>query len=283
MRVHLVYPQRAGSTIAPWAIGNNLLAMLVEAGHRVSWSDWDDCRAPATCDLLIGHPHPEPGRSFELAAATADRSIAICPYTPNHIPWLQGLLDRGLWHHLLAICGPEWQSSIPKDWPATRLDTAVEPNHWPRHEIPPSNRVLYVGCTLPAKGTDYLHAIATVAPDLEVHHVGPGAIPEPVHSHGCASGGQWWTLATLFPRIISCGVHDANPTAVLEGVTLGMTAFATRGAGWGEDLVVRIPDDDPEEAARILRETPLRPRFEAAEAYSWARFAATVLGCVDRS
>jgi len=69
----------------------------------------------------------------------------------------------------------------------------------------------------------------------------------------------------------------------LEGALRGMVPFATAGAGWGEDLVVRIPDDDPVAAARVLEETPVvcGSRRAVAEGYSWARFAGVVMSCVD--
>jgi hypothetical protein len=258
--------------------------MLVDAGHTVSWSDWDDCRAPASCDLLIGHPHPSPGHSYELAAPTAIRSIAICPWngTPADTARLEELRERGLWHHLLAICGPEWARQLPKHWPVTPLDMAADPDVWSPVEIPPSPRVLYVGCTLPSKGTAYLAAISE-ASSLEFHHVGPGQVGGRVNELGLASNGSWRGIAQLFPRIISTGVNDANPTTILEGALMGMLPFGTSGSGWGDDLVVRIPDDDPVAAARVLEETPVAcgSRRAVAEGYSWERFAATVMGVVE--
>lgn len=283
MRVHLVYPQAPGSVVAPWTIGSHLLSALVEAGHSVSWSDWDDVRAPVCCDLLIGHPHPEPGRSWELAATCADRVIAICPWGGGADA--TAMLDRyeSLWHRALLICGPEWARQIPARWRATPLDMAVEASHWPEIDaIGPQHRALYVGCTLPSKGADYLAEISMASSELEIMHVGPGQCGGRVRELGMAPNGLWRLIAPQFSAIVSCGRNDANATSILEGVALGLSAFTTIGAGWGEDIATRIPDDDPAAAAEIVLSTPRVSRANVVrERYGWGRFIETVMEAVN--
>lgn len=291
--IHLVYPH-GERHVAPWSIGNHVAAGLREAGHEVIQWDWEDpCTIePNRGDILIGHPHPQPGRVFlnSLDHHGWGRRIALSPFngSPEDLPFIEGVIHRvDLW---LSICGPRWASELR--WPnAKPIDMAIEPSDFPPLKDalrpPGRRRFLYVGCTLANKGTDLLRDTAARLPEESIGHIGWGVIPG-VCRHGYVDTASEAGRALIggYDFLLSPGLHDANPTTVLEASCWGLIALATAGSGWGEDIRGEAMPSEPDAAAAFIRNwqrwpgdgaSIIRARRERAKHYSWQRLVSAVL------
>lgn len=252
--LHLVYPY-GDRNVAPWTIGNNLAAAARVRGYDVLQYDW--AQPGAICpvgddDVLIGHPHPVPGHVF-TASLWANmrrwsRVVAMTPWgglssTEAMLYALEPVVNR-----FALICGPTWAARVPAGLQdkSVCVDMAVDRAHYPRvrHHFagPGHRRILYVGCTVESKGTDRLTRL--IGRGATVFHIGPGFIPD---AYECGyidtTSVEARELASECDFIIAPGRNDANPTTVLEGASWGLLPLVTEGAGWGEDVAVRVDDD----------------------------------------
>lgn len=259
--IHLVYPYAPGVIAAPWSIGNHLGTGLREAGYQVRQYDWMDTSTirPNTGDVLLGHPHPEHGYIFGNSCRMLKWSgvIAMTPWggldlTVRMIDRVADYID-----HVVLICGPYWADRRPARWgSAVCVDMAIDESDYPRLIAAPSDpgrrRFLYVGCCAPAKGTDWLRLVAEIS-GQPVTHVGHGAVGGPVASVGVADfrTAQGRAVVAAHDFILGPGVNDANPTALLEGLSWGLHPLARETCGW--TFPERLPEDPRGAAAELLR------------------------------
>jgi glycosyltransferase involved in cell wall biosynthesis len=232
--IHLVYPHGKRKA-APWSIGNHLAAELRLDGHRVQQYDWTDRvrMGVPPGDILIGHPHEEPGYCFtdNLWQPFAKR-IAIAPYNGSEA-YVGRLSDVSDVCQVFAIAGPGW--SVRDGW--TRLDMAIDLDDYPqlpREFNPPGQRkLLYIGCTLGCKGTAFLAEISRALPDLHIGHIGPGIIPG-THPWGYVETEteRGRAVAAEYDMLIAPGLADANPATILEAMAWGLIPICTRSSGW---------------------------------------------------
>ena len=302
-RCHLVYPHGPRKA-APWSIGNHLAIALRKAGYQVIPYDWEarvrmDVRPG---DLLLGHPHEEPGFAFtDNLWQPFGARVAIAPWNGSE-PYTRRLAQsEQVLNAVIPICGPYWADKAPDHW--YPLDMAINATHYPRvrQKWNPqgARKILYVGCTLECKGPDLLSDLAVaLAGEMEIHHVGPGLIP----------GAYPWgyvemetdkgrAIAAGCDFVIAPGRADANPTTILEGVSWGLIPLLTRTSGWDFTEVSSIPFVDPtnlEGAVGVLRQLNQEPEAwldsEQArmisylqEYMSFERFTARVLEVIDNA
>ena len=307
MAIHLVYPydpDRKAS--APWSIGHNLGRYLRRQGHHVIQYDWDERQViqPQPGDILIGHPHPEPGKVF--------RNSVCGPwaFAASIAPWNGSEEYRGqqeyAWKmvdHHFAICGARWSEPDMKrecncdgpqgDQPYTRLDMAIDPAPYPLICAPrptaDRSRVLYIGCTIDhLKGTDRLADLARKMPTTHFGHIGYGRV-QGVQQHGYLDllEEPAQRLIRSYDFLIAPGRHDANTTTVLEAMCWGLVPIMSKGCGWGRDVRgFHLPDDEKEwpgaiceameapesELSTIAKEN----RQRAKSHYTWDRFGSSV-------
>lgn len=292
MTLHIVYPygQRAA---APWSIGNNLAWAARRRGYEVAQYDWEEPTTivPAEGDVLLGHPHPSLGGyafNRSLDAPQWKRRYAICPWngSEEYTQQVARVIDHV--DRFFAICGPYWGERIPAPWAAktTRLDMAVDPRHYPRvkRELAPAGqrRFLYIGCTLPCKGTDYLTEVIA-ATGGEWGHIGPGAVP------GCKEHGYVPLETDAGRRIVADydilvmpGRHDANPTTVLEAECWGLVPVVAQTCGWDDRRFLPMNAANAGEALRLLRDHPNTAQPEVPGApYDWNTFTSRVLDALE--
>ncbi len=110
MTIHLVYPHdKRRRAKAPWSIGYNLATVLRKRGHQVRCFDWDEqlCIYPdGPDDILIGHPHPEPGKCFRTSmVAPWKKVVSIAPWNGSEEYRRDQEYVWGKVDHHFAICG----------------------------------------------------------------------------------------------------------------------------------------------------------------------------------
>ena len=323
MTIHLVYPHdRTRRASAPWSIGYNLAAGLRKRGHQVQCYDWDEqvCIFPdSPDDILIGHPHPDPGKCFRTSMVAPWKKVcSIAPWNGSDEYRRDQEYVWGKVDHHFAICGVGWWAKAggydgPDFWgdiqdrryadKFTRLDMAIDPQYFPplkqSYNPPGERRFLYIGCTVPIKGTEYLgdnaHDLGLFrsgALNPALGHVGHGKV-KCATAHGyldlqCAKGRA--TVAQ-YDYLIMPGIHDANPTTVLEAMSWGLIPVLSTGCGYADGdfhgyTLSRTCDEDAKliESLQRADETLLmdlaaKNRDLVQSRYTWQRFIEKV-ACV---
>lgn len=289
--IHFVYPYDTARIAAPWSIGNHVAAELRARGHEVKQYDWEDewSIIPGLGDILLGHPHPEPGHVWENSAKASgwDRIVALSPLPVAADARAASARHVAAADHWLLLAGPRWQHLVDEYPRATRLDMAIDPAEFPPLDIPdtrPTRRFITIGCTLPVKNP-WLMADLSLRLPYHFSHIGPGRVGGRVVDVG---NGQ---LATPEARehlaahdfLIMTSTEDANPTTVLEALCWGLIPICTAGCGW--DFPLMLPYDADHAALVLsyiasmdshwLRAQRAIGRRLALE-YSWTRFVDVV-------
>ena len=323
MTIHLVYPNdRTRRQSAPWSIGYNLATGLRKRGHQVQTYDWDEqlCIFPdSPDDILIGHPHPEPGKCFRTSmVAPWKKVISIAPWNgSDEYRRDQEYVWKVVDHHF-SICGEGWVNNdghhlrslkcgdkqITIKPLITRLDMAIDPQYFPTlkqsYNPPGERRFLYIGCTVPIKGTDYLGELAHCVDKGVFGHIGHGKITDTVPnilrdtnspiSHGYLDlqSDEAKFILAQYDFLIMPGIHDANPTTVLEAMSWGLIPILSDGCGYTEKdyfgyRLSRTCADDAEliESLQRADETTLRDLARrnaelVRSRYTWQRFVNSV-------
>lgn len=293
MRVHIVYPFDPTRHAAPWSIGNALASAFRKDGWTVSQYDWEKSSAPEPMggDIIIGHPHDSGAGPFISALDRQWRGMAaIAPWNGSE-EYTRRLNQVASWvDRFFPIAGPRWK--LPAWWQATRLDMAISHDHYPtikRQFSPPGKRrFLYIGCTLPCKGTDYLAEVIKRAGG-DWGHLGFGTIPGCTeHGYAPLEGEYGRQLVAGYDVLVCPGKNDANPTTVLEAGHIGLIPIVTPTCGW--DFVPLMSGTDADQAAQALRalnqmdnrrlEEMQQTIVRWSEGYTWDRFTAPVLAWV---
>lgn len=288
--------------MAPWSIGNHVADYLRLRGYDVEQYQWDERRRInpiSKNDLLLGHPHPEPGYVFELNAPRfrhfQSPVIAIQPWngSDEYKQQLENVYQ--FCDELILICGPYWRNTLCMD-PITHIDMAIDLEHYPFLKSPDDvsmpRKMVYIGCMVPHKGTDYLSAIAEAMPDIEFHHIGWGAIPH-CHNWGIIdlASDKGREVIKQFTHLISCGRNDANPTTVLEAQAWGLIPMCTPRSGWNDVSVRLFPLDNIQEAVKTIRayinedikfEELINNRDYIKRCYNFDSFSQKIIEVIDR-
>ena len=307
MTIHLVYPHdKRRRAKAPWSIGYNLATGLRKRGHQVRCFDWDEqlCVYPdGPDDILIGHPHPEPGKCFRTSlCAPWKKVVSIAPWNGSEeYRRDQEYVWKRVDHHF-AICGAGWWPSNKPSLiyssptrPATRLDMAIDPQYFPplkpSYNPPGERQFLYIGCTVPIKGTEYLGELVgkTKPGEPFFGHIGYGHIPSATaHGYLDLTTHEGRAIVSQYDFLIMPGIHDANPTTVLEAMAWGLIPVLSTGCGYVDGdyygyKLVRDIEKDSVLISQLQRadETTLvglahRNREMVTGRYTWQRFVNTV-------
>ena len=252
MTIYLIYPHdRTRRASAPWSIGYNLATGLRKRGHQVRCYDWDEelCVYPdGPEDILIGHPHPEPGKCFRTSmVAPWKKVVSIAPWNGSEeYRRDQEYVWKRVDHHF-AICGAGWWPSNKPSLiyssptrPATRLDMAIDPKYFPplkpSYNPPSQRRFLYIGCTVPIKGTEYLTELVMQWNGTKIGHIGHGTVAgAKEHGYLDLQSDYGKSIVAQYDYLIMPGIHDANPTTVLEAMAWGLIPVLSSGCGYVED------------------------------------------------
>lgn len=304
MAIHLVYA-KGYRTHAPHVITWELTRRL-RPRYEVVVHDLLEhgTIVPRPGDVLLGHPQPDPDTIFQRSFRQSGwaKRIVMTPFShamPDLCGWMDDLVTQA--DAYLAICGRYWTATLGASrfahWAPKlrRLDLAVNPAHFPpikqNFNPPGRRRFLYIGYVGPAKGTDYLCALADGNPDLHFAWIGGGTMPsQRVHTLGSHDFNlrEAQELVATFDFVIATGRSDANPTTLLEGLSWGLAPVCTPQSGYvDEPWLTNIPLDDVAGASAILRQLNEAPEAELAgrvaagraalqRHYTWERFAADV-------
>lgn len=304
--VHLIYPTD-NSAITPGAIGWHLREALLGEGFEVITHDWEATyRIPAHNDsIILGHPHPSPWTTYRRSVKRAGWQLSACLFPMNgdifqYAFAYQAMLQSDL---VFPIMGPEWADYLDLDpqFALLRrkmkpLDLAISADSFRllhnRNVAPADRRVLYIGHTGNYKAPAYLEAIRAEMPDIEFGWIGAGkrglkGFTE--HGRIPTYSQEGREILSRYHLLLSVGHADANPTTVLESMSLGLLPITTRGSGWSEfQGVHHIPYGEPREASASLREflsipideycTLLRGNRERVEKeFGWSNFTDAVI------
>lgn len=295
----LVYPSGPRKA-APWSIGNHIGDALSSRGHSGITIDWDaqgSVPEGGAGDVLIGHPNPVDGPFLRMLYRPWAARIAIMPWAPE--PWLVEWCDSWMHavDHAFLISGPRWESSIPQRWryKVTRLDMAIDVDDYPPLERPfhqpGQRRCLYIGCTVPAKGTDWLEALIRQTPEARWGHIGPGRVAgAEEHGYVPLETAEGRDIAAQYDLLVMPGRYDANPTTVLEAMALGLVPVCTQGCGWDGDDVWLLPwevDLAAQHIRHLLTVDDLHDycdgdREQVQNKYNWSAFTAPIVSMVER-
>lgn len=308
MTIHLVYAKGI-RTSAPHVITRELAVRL---GKHAAVKVYDLAErrviVPERGDVLIGHPHTDP--ASVLAASFSQggwaKRIVMCPYShgiPEICAWVDDLVCAA--DRFLAITGNHWFETMERTlfshwkYKTRQLDLAVDPRYFPalksRWNLAGKRRFLYIGYAAPAKGTDYLGALAEANAGIHFGWIGGGAMgSNRIEVLGPCDFNlpEARELVAGYDFLITTGRSDANPTTILEALAWGIVPVCTAESGYrGQAWVVNVPLDDVAGASRILQELNAAPeaelterveagRRELAQHFTWDRFADDVLAAV---
>jgi len=308
-RVHLVYPH-GPRTGTPDSIGREVGRRL-EARYDVTYYNWVDrgVITPGPGDVLVGHPHPDPGTIFRRSLGQSGwrRRLLLAPY--HHGDLRQNAFEDPIVREcdlVLAITGPYWfRTTATSDFShwlpkMIHVDMAIDRSHYPpiktAFAAPGSRRVLYIGRTGRGKGTEYLSEIAALLPDVEFARMGPGTDQIPGFKplgfvdYDAPAGRD---LIASYDFFLTVGNADANPTTILEAMSWGLIPICTPTSGYdGIPGIVNVPARDPAAAAAVLRglETAAESKLLEMQSanwqlldrhYTWDRFAAQVADAIE--
>jgi hypothetical protein len=247
--VHLVYPTDNRKSSSPWSVGNHLVEGL-EKNFKVVVHDWQaNYRiAPKPNEILIGHPHPRRNTVFRKSfdASWAHRYV-ICPFTTN--PQQMYFVERYARQAdaFFAICGPVWAEKMLTSTYAylsekfVHLDMAIDGQNWPplnkTFAEPKQRKFAFIGSSLALKGTPFLEQLAARRPN-EIGWIGASKW---VRSNADCT--NYLDLTTESGRaslseydfVISPGRSDANPTVLLEAMSLGLLPICTKESGYDDE------------------------------------------------
>jgi hypothetical protein len=295
--VHLVYPVDDQKSSSPWSVGNHLIEGL--QGHfKIVVHNWQaNYRIiPKPNDILLGHPHPRRNTVFRKSfnGAWASRYV-ICPFTTN--PQQMYFVERYALQAdaFFAICGPVWAEKITTSMYAhlgerfVHLDMAIDTQEWPPLDRafaePKKRKFAFIGSSLALKGTPFLEQLAVRRPN-EIGWIGASRW---VRSN--AECTNYLDLATDKGRealaeydfVISPGRSDANPTVLLEAMSLGLLPICTKESGYDDaEHFYSLEYGDIEKGMALLNSLQTLPHndlvdrrnknYSFVQIFSWDRF-----------
>mgnify|MGYP007100061405 CR=1 FL=1 len=282
----IVYPWDYSRIAAPWTIGNNLTDFFHKNGWPVKNFDWRDTLEifpHSEDDIILGHPHNNDNMIFNKSYLNFKHRYAIMPFN-NSEPGLYSRIAKNC-DKFFGICGKPWHDKLHKISNAVRLDIAIDHDKFPRIKKdfnPPGRRkAIYIGCGLPCKNPEFLGQIAQ---RVELTHVGHDTI------RGANNIGYVQDIRSIFSFIaehdfvIAASRYDANPTYVLECMSLGLIPICNEESGYPREDCIRILLDDIKIFEITMRQMQMRDDLKKlqdyfcmkAKFYTWERFNSTI-------
>jgi hypothetical protein len=300
--LHLVYPANEEKKSSPWSIGNNL-SQALRINLTVEVHDWSANYAinPGPNDVLIGHPHPKRQtvfrKSFDGAWA---RRYVICPFTtnPQQMYFVEPYVRQA--DAFFAICGPVWAAKLEASSYShlhsrfIHLDMAINSEDWaPLEKVfnsPGNRKFAFIGSSLALKGTPFLEHLAARRSKNEIGWIGASSwVKSNAECVGFLDLNSESGRESLshFDFVISPGRSDANPTVLLEAMSLGLIPICTKESGYddpsnfyslryGKVSEAEILLDDLQSIAteELVQRQSLN--FSFVKTYSWDRFTTTI-------
>lgn len=304
-----MYPADDQRKSSPWTIGSNLRKKLLTQ-FNVVMHEWDAnyTIAPSNNEILLGHPHPKANTVFRKSFdGPWSHRFVICPFTtnPQQMYFVEPYARQA--NAFFAICGPTWAKKLPTSLYShlsnrfIPTDMGIEPNNWPpldREFSPPhQRRFAYIGSSLALKGTPFLEMISAQRDPNEFSWIGASnwirtnTTKFPFTDLQTTEGRD---LLSKFDFIFSPGKSDANPTVLLEAMSLGLIPVCTRESGYDDDNRFYVMNyGQIDSALNLCDELQVVPceelekrrnsNFLALREYSWAKFTDTVLSEINKS
>jgi hypothetical protein len=301
--IHLVYPVDKSRMSSPWSVGNNLLKVL-QTQFKVEVHDWNAKYQIQSGfnDILIGHPHPNAKTVFRKSfnGQWAFRYV-ICPFTtnPQQMYFVEPYARRA--DAFFAICGPVWANDLSSSLYAhlgtkfVHLDMAIDSDNWPPLERlfaePGKRKFAFIGSSLGLKGTPFFEHLAVRRLKHEMGWIGASRW---VRSNAdCIkyldlNSEQGRKDLAQYDFVISPGRSDANPTVLLEAMSLGLIPICTKRSGYDdEEHFYQLEYGNVEggiavldSLQRISNEELIdrqKKNYSYVTSYSWERFTSIVI------
>ena len=243
--IHLIYPKDFSKKYAPFSIGNNLTKYLKKF-YKVINYEWSSTQIilPGKNDILIGHPHFASHTIFNRSCKINGwkKKIILQPFnfSLQQSGHLLGILDHV--DLFLAISGKFWfdnlNKSVFKYWKhkMRRIDMAIDPQNYKfiirKVNQPLKRKFLYIGVNTKAKNLKYLYEISKVHGKEKFSTI--GAKVKNIYSYGWRSLLKKSTrkIISKYDFFINTSSFDANPTTILESMSLGLIPVATKESGY---------------------------------------------------
>lgn len=300
--LHLVYPTNEEKKSSPWSIGNNL-SQALRSDFSVEVHDWSEDYAiePEPNDVLIGHPHPDRKTVFRKSfGGSWARRYVICPFTtnPQQMYFVEPYVRQA--DAFFAICGPVWAERLETSSYShlgsrfIHLDMAIKSEDWsPLEKVfnsPGNRKFAFIGSSLALKGTPFLEHLAARRPSNEIGWIGASSwVKSNAECVGYLDLNSSVGRESLsrFDFVISPGRSDANPTVLLEAMSLGLIPICTKESGYDDPehfYSLRYGKVDEAEIMmdnlQTLETDDLVQRqsqnFSYVKTYSWGRFTKTI-------
>lgn len=300
--LHLVYPTNEEKKSSPWSIGNNL-SQALQKNFTVVVHDWsaDYAIDPGPNDVLIGHPHPERKTVFRKSfGGSWARRYVICPFTtnPQQMYFVEPYVRQA--DAFFAICGPVWAGKLATSSYShlrsrfIHLDMAINSEDWaPLEKVfnsPGNRKFAFIGSSLALKGTPFLEHLAARRSKNEIGWIGASSwVKSNAECVGFLDLNSESGRESLshFDFVISPGRSDANPTVLLEAMSLGLIPICTKESGYddpahfyslryGKVSEAKILLDDLQSLATEELVQRQNQNFTFVKTYSWDRFTSTV-------
>ncbi len=258
-------------------------------------------------DIILGHPHPDPGTMIQRAFSSSVRCKHKALIFPIHhaLPEINTfafpLLEQA--DQVFGIMGPYWKDTLdqscfaPWKHKITSLDMAVDGIEYPylkKQFNPPGQRgYFYIGSSSdrPEKGCEILEKTMAKLSGFPNGWIGGGrdlSSMNRIATYASLTPSFVASLANQFDFFINTSISDANPTTILEAMAWGFPVACTPGSGYHNvPAITTLSSTDIEHNANILLDLQFAPeeRLQAISQegrrliethYSWDRFCSTV-------
>jgi hypothetical protein len=264
--IHFVYPFDPNKKFAPFTIGNNLTKYFKNF-YDVKNYNWTSTKIiyPKKNDILIGHPHFASHTIFNRSCKINGwkKKIILQPFnfSLDQCGHLLNIIDEV--DLFLAISGKYWfdnlKKSIFRHWSykIKRIDMAVNCSDFKflkkKVNKKGKRKFLYIGVNSKAKNLNYLYKISLIHGKEKFSTI--GAKIKNINCYGWRSLLEKKTRKIIkkYDYLINTSSFDANPTTILEAMSLGIIPVVTNQSGYYKNKgIFNIKLDDLKNVNKLL-------------------------------
>lgn len=301
---YLIYPYSENDTRTPFIIGYRLSKVLIELGYDVVVKPWNlvgSVKAENDQDIIIGHAHPNPLTIFRRSVQSGGwhKRILCQPFNADmgQLGYLRSVVKHV--DGFLAICGKGWHHMLPKvglhiEERTHFIDLAIDTTSFSRLETSgDSRKIIYIGNADKCKNTDVVRKME--AAGLPVAAMGADiGVKNYLGYHSLSTENARRILAD-FRFLVVPSLNDANPTVVLEAMSLGLIPVISHSCGFVQEdgpIVISSHTAQPwiDKLSDLLRldnkelDSISKKNFKQVyEKFHWDRFHADVKSAVMKT
>ena len=240
---YLIYPFSDIDPRTPYVIGFKISQILNKLGYKVVIKPWNyigQVTPNHAEDILIGHAHPNPYTIFRRSVGMNgwDKRILCQPFNADmgQLGYLRSVVR--FVDCFVAICGKGWHDTLPKvglriEDRTKFVDLAVDSSMFPKLKLVTENRgILYIGNNDRCKNTIVLRDLE--AAGFTVGSVGANIGLKNHHGYLSLTSDDARHVLKKYRFLVVPSFNDANPTVVLEAMSLGLIPVISHTCGYLE-------------------------------------------------